>query len=103
MRTPSITKISAIISLVPSAEVVVDDETVTWIIPSTAPVTDAQIEAEYQRLLAQEPIKKQIAELKQKLTASDYVALADYDKEKPELIAQRATWRAEIRELESTL
>lgn len=42
-----------------------------------------------------------IAELKQLLRDTDYVALADYDKEKPEVLAQRAAWRAEIRELES--
>ncbi len=99
----NITKIQAIQSLVPNAEVVIRGDVVEWLVPSTAPVTDEQIESEYQRLLAQEPIKQQIAELKQKLAASDYVALSDYDKEKPELIVQRAAWRAEIRELEASL
>lgn len=41
-----------------------------------------------------------IAELKGLLLATDYVGLSDYDKEKPDIIAQRAAWRAEIRELE---
>lgn len=41
-----------------------------------------------------------ISELKQLLAETDYVALADYDKDKPEVLAQRAAWRAEIRELE---
>lgn len=41
-----------------------------------------------------------IAQLKQLLAETDYVALADYDKDKPEVLAQRAAWRAEIRELE---
>lgn len=41
-----------------------------------------------------------IAELKAKLVETDYVALSDYDKDKPEVIAQRAEWRAEIRLLE---
>jgi hypothetical protein len=41
-----------------------------------------------------------IAKLKQMLRDTDYVALSDYDKDKPELIAQRASWRAEIRTLE---
>lgn len=98
-----LTKIHVIQSLVPNAEVVIRGTTIEWLSPSTAPVTDEQIEVEYQRLLAQEPIKQQIAELKQKLADSDYVALADYDMEKPELIAQRAVWRAEIRELENGL
>ena len=42
-----------------------------------------------------------IAELKQLLAESDYVALADYDKSKPEVLAQRQAWRDEIRELEA--
>jgi hypothetical protein len=42
-----------------------------------------------------------IAELKAFLRDTDYVALSDYDKDKPEIIAERAAWRAEIRELEA--
>ena len=42
-----------------------------------------------------------IAELKQLLADTDYVALADYDKSKPEVLAQRQAWRDEIRELEA--
>lgn len=44
-----------------------------------------------------------IEELKGLLRESDYVALTDYDKEKPDVLAQRAAWRAEIRELEASL
>jgi hypothetical protein len=42
-----------------------------------------------------------IAELKQFLRDTDYVALSDYDKDKPEILAQRQAWRDEIRELEA--
>ena len=42
-----------------------------------------------------------IAELKQLLRDTDYVALYDYDKDKPEVIAQRQAWREEVRELEA--
>ena len=42
-----------------------------------------------------------IAELKQLLRDTDYVALYDYDKDKPEVIAQRQVWREEIRGLEA--
>jgi hypothetical protein len=42
-----------------------------------------------------------IAELKQLLADTDYVALSDYDKSKPELLAQRQAWREEIRTLEA--
>lgn len=42
-----------------------------------------------------------IAELKQLLADTDYVALSDYDKSKPEVLAQRQAWREEIRTLEA--
>jgi hypothetical protein len=42
-----------------------------------------------------------IAELKQFLRDTDYVALSDYDKPKPEIIAERQAARKEIRELEA--
>lgn len=42
-----------------------------------------------------------VAELKQFLRDTDYVALSDYDKDKPEVIAQRQTWREEVRGLEA--
>jgi hypothetical protein len=45
---------------------------------------------------------ERIAELKQLLAASDYVALSDYDKDKPDVLAQRQAWREEIRELEGS-
>jgi hypothetical protein len=41
-----------------------------------------------------------IAELKQFLRDTDYVALSDYDEDKPEVLAQRQAWRDEIRSLE---
>lgn len=49
----------------------------------------------------QDEAKARIAELQQKLRDTDYVALPDYDQDKPELIAQRQAWREEIRELEA--
>ena len=44
--------------------------------------------------------KARIANLKFMLRDTDYVSLPDYDKDKPEVIAQRAEWRSEIRELQ---
>lgn len=41
-----------------------------------------------------------IAELKQLLADTDYIAMSDYDKDKPEVLTQRQAWRAEIRSLE---
>lgn len=42
-----------------------------------------------------------ISELKQLLADTDYVALSDYDKSKPEVLTQRQAWREEIRALEA--
>ena len=51
--------------------------------------------------LAKLEAAKRIAELKQKLAETDYVALSDYDQDKPEVKAQRQAWREEIRALEA--
>lgn len=40
-----------------------------------------------------------IAELKKLLADTDYIAMPDYDKSKPEILAQRQIWRDEIRSL----
>ena len=53
-----ITKINAILSLVPEAEVVVRGEEVEWHKPSVAPVTDAEINAEVTRLQAEYDAKE---------------------------------------------
>lgn len=52
-----ITKLDAILSLVPNSEVTVQGENVEWVLPNTAPVTDAEIQAEFDRLVALEPMK----------------------------------------------
>ena len=51
--------------------------------------------------LAKLEAEKRIAELKQLLAETDYVALSDYDQDKPEVKAQRQAWREEIRALEA--
>ena len=43
--------------------------------------------------------KERIAALQQKLSDTDYVALPDYDKDKPQILADRQAWRDEIRQL----
>ena len=51
----------------------------------------------------EEEIKQmRIAELKRNLAETDYVTLPDYDKDKPEVLADRQAWRDEIRSLEVT-
>ena len=43
---------------------------------------------------------ERIAELKQMLRDTDYIDLPSYDKDKPAVIADRAAWRAEVRQLQ---
>lgn len=40
-----------------------------------------------------------VFELKKLLRDTDYVTLSDYDKNKTEVLAQRQSWREEIRKL----
>ncbi len=51
----------------------------------------------------QDEAKARITELKQLLASTDYVTLSDYDKDKPEILADRQAWRDEIRQLEAAL
>ena len=95
------TKADALQSLRPGAEWVLRGDDLEWLDAQQARPTDAEIEAEVARLIALEPAKARIAELQTLLRDTDYVALSDYDKDKPEVIAQRAAWRAEIRQLET--
>jgi hypothetical protein len=48
----SIDKADAILSLVPNAQIIVRGNVVEWISPSQAPVSDAEIDAEFARLQA---------------------------------------------------
>jgi ribosome-binding ATPase YchF (GTP1/OBG family) len=65
-------KLTAIISLVPNAEVSVRGEEVEWHNPSTPVVTDAQIEAEIARLQAEYEAKEY-----QRQRAKEYPSIQD--------------------------
>jgi hypothetical protein len=68
------------------------------------PITDEEAFAiANPRPTEQELAEQRIAELKQLLASTDYVTLSDYDKDKPEILADRQAWRDEIRQLEQTL
>lgn len=94
-------KLDALLSLCPAAEWILRGDNIEWLSKDIEQPTDAEINAEVQRLLALEPKLKRIAELKQMLLETDYVVLADYDQDKPEIKAQRKVWRDEIRNLQS--
>ena len=67
-----ISKIDAILSLSPGAEVVVRGEEVEWLVPSTAPVTEEQIATELARLQADYEAKQY-----QRDRAGEYPAIGD--------------------------
>jgi hypothetical protein len=67
-----ITKIQAILSLVPNAEVNIREEQIEWLNPNIAPVTDEEINAEIVRLEAEYNAKEY-----QRLRAKEYPAIAD--------------------------
>lgn len=93
-----ITKIEAIISLVPGAQVtVVDNNHVEWINPSIAPVTDEQIQQEVDRLIAQQPFEDCKTKAKDLIAATDWSVLPDVGlQNKSEFEAYRAQLRALI-------
>jgi hypothetical protein len=67
-----ITKLDAILSLIPGAQATVRGNEVEWLNPSTAPVTDAQIDAEIARLQAEYDAKQY-----QRDRAAEYPSFAE--------------------------
>ena len=65
--------IDAALSLVPGAELLLNDGVLTWINPEVAPVTDEQIQAELIRLQEDYDNKEY-----QRLRAAEYPPMADY-------------------------
>ena len=68
----TVTKLQAILSLVPGAEVTVRGEEVEWINPSVASVTESQIATEIARLQAEYNAKEY-----QRKRAVEYPSIAD--------------------------
>jgi len=62
-------------------------------------IDEAAVAVEADRLAQVAVTQARIAELKAFLRDTDYVALSDYDKDKPEIIAERQAAREELREL----
>ena len=73
-----------------------------WLDDSPKP-TEAEIQELESKSDAFEIAMQEIAELKAKLVATDYVALSDYDQDKTAVKADRQTWRERIRELEGQI
>lgn len=102
-----ITKLDAILSLVPNAQVVIVgsglDAPVEWLIPATAPVTEQQILDEYARLVAQEPLNACKTQASQLLYETDWTTIPDVADpiNSPYLTnqAEFISWRSQIRNL----
>mgnify|MGYP000949055259 CR=1 FL=1 len=65
-------------------------------------LTDAQrstYDTELSALTASRTSEARIAELKKLLQETDYVTLPDYDKDKVDVLADRQSWREEVRTL----
>jgi FtsZ-binding cell division protein ZapB len=73
-----------------------------WLDDSPKP-TEAELLAQVATAQAKQTAQTEISELKGKLQATDYVALADYDQDKTDVKAQRQVWRERIRELEGQI
>lgn len=92
-----ITKLEAILSLVPNAQVVIIDNSVDWIEPSVAPVTEDQIQDEITRLTLLEPFNVCKEKAKQLIASTDWSTLSDVGlANQSEFIAYRAALRALI-------
>jgi hypothetical protein len=79
-----------------------DEESLTWNAPVEKPWDgDEWDEAAGEWVMTDQSCDSRIAYYKAKLLETDYVGLSDYDKDQPELKAQRQAWRDEIRALES--
>jgi hypothetical protein len=59
--------------------------------------TLAQVEKEK----AKSERSRRIDELMARLRETDFYTLPDYDKEKPDILAQRQAWRDEIRQIKN--
>jgi hypothetical protein len=95
-----ITKAQAVASLRPGAQWSMADDVLDWLDKEQTQPTEAEIQAEVERLESIQPKLQRIEELKQMLLDTDYKVLPDYDKPDETIVAQRQAWRQEIRSLE---
>ena len=93
-----ISKIDAIHALVPNCAVSLDSSgNVTWIIPESAPVTEAEITAKIAELEAAEPMRLLRAERNQRLANTDWWASSDLT-----MTAEQTAYRQALRDITET-
>lgn len=80
-----------------------NEETLTWSAPVPQPWPgDEWDESDGEWVMTEQSRESRVVYYKQRLAETDYVGLADYDKDQPEIKAERQVWRDKIRELEQT-
>lgn len=84
----------AVYSLCPTAEYVIRGEAIEWLDVKQAQPTEAEIQAELARLIAEEPWKQLRLRRDRLLTETDYLALSDQT-----LTAEMAAYRQALRDL----
>jgi len=84
----------AIFSLQPSAEFVISGGVIKWLSPDITQPTEAEIQAELERLQAEQPWKELRQQRNRLIAETDYLALSDST-----LSAEMATYRQALRDL----
>lgn len=81
-----------------------DEATLEWSAPLPKPWDgDEWNETKGEWGMTEQSAAARIEYYRQLLSDTDYVALADYDKDQPEVKAQRQSWRDEIRRIEALI
>lgn len=97
------TKADALQSLCPGAEWVLQDDVLMWLDAKQAAPTEAEIDAEVARLIAEQPWEKLRAERNRRLAETDWVTLQAVDASVDGLGVQLPvlwmTYRQELRDL----
>ena len=79
-----------------------NEETLEWSAPVPKPWDgDEWDEEKGEWVITEQSAHSRIEYYKKRLAETDYVALSDYDKDQPEVKAQRQEWRELIRELQA--
>ena len=93
-----IDKATALQSLAPGAEWVLRGDELEWLSPDIEQPTDAEIEAEVARLIAEQPAKEARAKRDRLLTESDWVTIRATDTGDP-VPTEWQTYRQALRDI----
>lgn len=89
-----ITRADALSSLRPTASYSISDTEIVWLTPEQTQPTEAEIQAELERLQGEQPWKELRQERNRLIAETDYLALSDST-----LSAEMTTYRQALRDL----